>query len=155
MKHISAMPHRNPFQKSSRNDLHKEFTSSKEDPSPNGISECRSYTVSFIYAQIKELFLVYTEFLTTIFQEAHNLTGRCDAGIDICLSRLCTHLLRSREITSWEMIGKLIVMSRHDVGHILQVRTVIHQAKQICFVNHLLTGSIHQQTVFGIRFTKS
>ena len=107
-----------------------------------------SYTVSFIYAQIKELFLVYTEFLTTIFQEAHNLTGRCDAGIDICLSRLCTHLLRSREITSREMIGKLIVMSRHDVGHILQVRTVIHQAKQICFVNHLLTGSIHQQTVF-------
>ena len=72
------MPHRNPFQKSSRNDLHKEFTSSKEAPIPNGISECRSYAVSFIYAQIKELLFIYTEFLTTIFQEAHNLTGRCD-----------------------------------------------------------------------------
>ena len=70
------MPHRNPFQKSSRNDLHKEFTSSKEAPIPNGISECRSYAVSFIYAQIKELLFIYTEFLTTIFQEAHNLTRR-------------------------------------------------------------------------------
>lgn len=89
------MPHRNPFQKSSRNDLHKEFTSSKEAPIPNGISECRSYAVSFIYAQIKELLFIYTEFLTTIFQEAHNLTGRCDTGIDICFSCLCTHLLRS------------------------------------------------------------
>lgn len=46
MKHISAMPHRNPFQKLSRNDLHKEFTSSKEDPSPNGISE-----MPFVYSQ--------------------------------------------------------------------------------------------------------
>ena len=50
MRHISAMPHRNPSQKSSRNDLHKEFTSSKELPIPNGISKCRSSLVSFIYA---------------------------------------------------------------------------------------------------------
>lgn len=33
-----------------KNDLHKAFTSSKELPIPNGISECRSSLVSFIYA---------------------------------------------------------------------------------------------------------
>lgn len=44
------MPHRNPCQKSSRNDPHKAFTSSKELPIPNGISECRSSLVSLIHA---------------------------------------------------------------------------------------------------------
>ena len=39
--------------------LINEFTSSKEAPIPNGISECRSYAVSFIYAQIKELLFIY------------------------------------------------------------------------------------------------
>ena len=74
------------------NDLHKEFTSSKEAPIPNGISECRSYAVSFIYAQIKELLFIYTEFLTTIFQEAYYLSGSSDTCVDICFSRLGPHL---------------------------------------------------------------
>ena len=46
------------------------------------------------------------------------------------------------------MIGKLFMMGRHNISYIFQVRTVIHQAKQIRFINHLLTGSINQQTVF-------
>ncbi|WP_299169319.1 hypothetical protein [uncultured Bacteroides sp.] len=50
MRHISAMPHRKPCQKSPKNDLHNVFTSSKELPIPNGISKCRSSLVSFIYA---------------------------------------------------------------------------------------------------------
>ena len=73
------------------------------------------------------LLLVDSESFATVFQETYNLLGGGNTGVDVRLGSLRTHLLRCREVTCRELLGKLGIGSGHDVGHILQVGTLLHQ----------------------------
>ena len=60
-----------------------------------------------------------------ILEEGVDLLGSSDTSIDVGLGCLSTHLLRSREVATLELL-ELVIGIRHDVSNELQVLTLSH-----------------------------
>ena len=75
--------------------------------------------------------------------------GCCDAGIDVGLGGLRTHLLGGGEVTLGEELQEFAVGSGHDVGHVLEVLALLHELDELGLVDDLLAGSVYQHGTLG------
>ena len=74
------------------------------------------------------ILLIHLKLSDTIFEEGHNLIGSSKACIDIGLSGLRTHLLRSGKITVSKFGNKVCISIRLDVSNILEVSALLHKS---------------------------
>ena len=87
-----------------------------------------------MYNPFTEGLFVYLELGVTILEEGIDLLGSSNTSVDVGLGSLGTHLLRSREVTTFELL-ELVVGIRHDVGDELQVLALLHQFDELRLVD--------------------
>ena len=116
-----------------------DFCSSLNDKEPDSHLE----PSGFLYTLMNLRLLVYLELRITVLEEGVDLLGSSDAGVDVGLGCLSTHLLRCREVTSLEL-QELVVSIGHDVSNELQVLTLSHQLDEAGLVDNFLTGSVYE-----------
>ena len=82
-------------------------------------------------------------------KELHRLARSCESGVDVCLVGLGAHLLGRSENAHSELLAQGLIVVGHDVGYVLQVRTLFKGTHKSLFVNNFLAGGVHQSGALG------
>lgn len=93
--------------------------------------------------------LVDAEAVLACGEEGYHLTGGGDAGVDVGLGCLRTHLFRCEEYAVTKTLLYLHSALGGYVGGILEVGTCVEGADESFLVNHLLAGGVDEKSALG------
>ena len=95
------------------------------------------------YEWTNQVLFVNLEFRVAIAEEGVDLTGSSDAGVDVSLGSLSTHLLRCCEVAALEL-SEVCVGIGLDVGDELQVVALLHELDELGLVDDFLAGCVDE-----------
>ena len=81
-----------------------------------------------------------------VLKEINDLLGSRNSGVDVRFGGLRTHFLRRSEIASLEERAELGICYRHDIRHVLEVGTLLHESDESVLVDHLLAGGVDKDS---------
>ena len=85
------------------------------------------------------------ELCDTLLDVTHNLVGCSKTCVGVCLCSLGTHLLRSGEVTTFEL-SELSICIWLDVGDVLEVGTLSKEFEEFWLIDNFLTSGVDEDT---------
>jgi len=93
--------------------------------------------------------LVQTEAFVTFLDEANDLASGSQPSIGVGFGRLCTHLLRRREVAFASSSFELFVCSGADISEVAEVFALLEEGDELRLVDDFLASGVDENCLLG------